>query len=113
MDTDVLLHDLNEIQWDVNIFNDDGQIQTIQGIDANLPQASAYIFSVVPPGPLPKQFWQGKQYSLNHNKQYCSIFKVTQLCLLNHSTFSTNTQVLYHFHLSLSGIPDNPQDTLR
>ena len=30
MDTDVLLNDLNEIQWDVNIFHEDGQIQTIQ-----------------------------------------------------------------------------------
>ena len=76
MDTDVLLNDLNEIQWDVNIFHEDGQIQTIQGIDANLPQASAYIFSVVPPGPLPKQFWQDKQYSSTDQQQFCSVFKV-------------------------------------
>ena len=79
MDTDVLLNDLNEIQWDVNIFHEDGQIQTIQGIDANLPQASAYIFSVVPPGPLPKQFWQDKQCPSTNQEQFCSIFKVNTL----------------------------------
>ena len=76
MDTDVLLNDLNEIQWDVNIFHEDGQIQTIQGLDVNLPQASAYIFSVVPPGPLPKQFWQDKQRLSTDQEQSCSIFKV-------------------------------------
>ena len=81
MDTDVLLNDLNEIQWDVNIFHEDGQIQTIQGIDANLPQASAYIFSVVPPGPLPKQFWQNKQYPSTNQEQFCSIFKVNTLTI--------------------------------
>ena len=34
----------------MNIFHDDGHIQTMQGIDANLPQASAYIFSVITSG---------------------------------------------------------------
>ena len=82
MDTDVLLNDLNEIQWDVNIFQDDGQIGTIQGINANLPLASAYIFSVIPPGPLPKQFWQDKQYSSTNQEQFCSIFKVSNLTVL-------------------------------
>ena len=76
MDTDGLLNDLNDIQWDVNIFHDDGQMQTMQGIDANLPQASAYIFSVIPPGPLPRQFFQDKQCHSTDQEQFCSVFKV-------------------------------------
>jgi len=115
MDTDGLLSDLNEFQWgEVDIFPDDGQMQTMQGIDANLPQCSAYIFSVVSPGPLPKEFWQDKQqHSSNNQEQLCSVFKV------NNCTHQTTTfhkvlyQVLYHFHLSLKEIADNPQDTLR
>ena len=89
MDTDVLLNDLNEIQWDVNIFHEDGQIQTIQGLDVNLPQASAYVFSVIPPGPLPKQFWQDKQRV--STDQSCSIFKVTHLSSLNACLNSIST----------------------
>lgn len=72
----MLLSDLGEVQWDMNIFHEDGQIQTMQGIDANLPQASAYIFSAIPPGPLPKQFWQDKQHPLTDQEKLCSIFKV-------------------------------------
>lgn len=88
MDTDVLLNDLNDIQWDVNIFHEDGQIQTMQGINANLPQASAYIFSLVPPGPLPQQFLQDKQqYHSTNQEQSCSVFKVNN-CILNHYTFT-------------------------
>ena len=82
MDTDGLLNDLNEVVWNEEvIFPDDSQMPAMQGLDVNLPQASAYIFSVVPPGPLPEEFWGHKhhhytQSAATDSDQSCSIFKV-------------------------------------
>jgi len=85
MDTDGLINDLNKVVWNEDIiFPDDSQMPAMQGLDVNLPQASAYIFSVVPPGPLPEEFWGHKHHHCNQSttadsNQSCSIFKVCKL----------------------------------